>query len=444
MSVIDQQYLKKHPKSAELHRQSDGAFPDGVTHDTRYVVPFPVFMSHGAGPLKWDVDGNEYVDYVSGHGALILGHSHPTVVAAVAEQMARGTHLGGNTEAELRWANAVKALMPSVEKVRFNSSGTEATMMAMRLARAYTGKNKIIKFQDHFHGWHDYANAGSDGGTGGIPASTWDAMVVLPGGDVSIVEDTLARDNDIAGLIMEPTGAHMGQYPFHVPEFMQQIREVTQRHGVVLIFDEVVTGFRLSTGGAQGLFGVQPDLTTMAKIVAGGLPGGAVGGSAEIVDMIAHRGDPAWDNTRRVAHQGTFNANPLSAVAGATVLEMLVGGAVNQRADAAAARLKAGLNDVLTKMEVPGVAYGNGTLVHLGFGLECDSEEVWKLTSKEISGAAKPGAPQGFKRAMINAGVDVMGGRGFIVSSVHTDEHVDRTLNSFEECLANLREDNLV
>lgn len=444
MSVINEEYLKKHPKSAELHRQSDAAFPDGVTHDTRYVMPFPVFMAEASGPLKWDVDGNEYVDYVSGHGALILGHSHPAVVEAVSAQMAKGTHLGGNTEAELRWANAVKALMPSVEKVRFNSSGTEATMMAMRLARAYTGKNKIIKFADHFHGWHDYANAGSDGAIGGIPSSTWDAMLVLTPGDVGLVEETLQRDKDVAAVIMEPTGAHMGQYPLHVPEFLNQIREVTQRYGVLLIFDEVVTGFRLSTGGAQLLFGVQPDLTTMAKIVAGGLPGGAVGGRADIVDMIAHRGDPDWDNSRRVAHQGTFNANPLSATAGATVLEMLVGGDVNKRTDVAALRLKTGLNEVLTKMEVQGVAYGNGSLIHIGFGLECDPDEVWKLSSKEIGRAAKPGAPQGFKLAMLNAGIDVMGGRGFIVSSVHTEAHVDRTLDSFEECLSNMRRDNLL
>ena len=219
MSVIDEKYLLNHPKSAELFQEASDVFADGVTHDTRYVMPFPLVMTHGRGPLKWDVDGNEYVDYVCGHGSLILGHSHPAITLAVAEQVNRGTHLGGNTELELRWAKAIRELVPSVEKLRFHSSGTEATMMAMRLARAYTGRNKIVKFQDHFHGWHDYASAGSDGGIGGIPASTWESMIVLPSGDINAVEETLGADGDVAAVIAEPTGAHMGQYPFGCPVF---------------------------------------------------------------------------------------------------------------------------------------------------------------------------------------------------------------------------------
>ncbi|MCZ6867788.1 MAG: aminotransferase class III-fold pyridoxal phosphate-dependent enzyme [Chloroflexi bacterium] len=444
MATIDQEYLNKHPKSAQLFQESAEVFADGVTHDTRYVTPFPVVMTHASGPTKWDVDDNEYVDYVCGHGALILGHSHPAISSAVAEQVGKGTHLGGNTELELRWAKAIKALVPSVEKLRFHSSGTEATMMAMRLARAYTEKNKVIKFQDHFHGWHDYANAGSDGGIGGIPKATWESMIVLPPGDVSVVEETLARDKDVAALITEPTGAHMGQYPLHVPDFLHQLREVTERYGVLLILDEVVTGFRLSSGGAQVRYGVKPDLTTMAKIVAGGLPGGVVGGKAEVIDMIAHRGDPIWDSTRRVAHPGTFNANPLSAVAGATCLEVLAREPINERADAIADRLRKGLNEVLAKMEVTGVAHGVSSLVLVAFGVESDPEEVWKIPHETLHTAAKPGAPQGFKRAMLNAGVDIMGGRGFIVSAAHREQDVDKTLAAFERCLSSMRQENLV
>ena len=444
MNNIDQEYLSKHQKSARLFQESAEVFADGVTHDTRYVTPFPLVMTHASGPLKWDVDGNEYVDYVCGHGALILGHSHPAIAAAVAEQVGRGTHLGGNTELELRWAKAVKALVPSVEKLRFHSSGTEATMMAMRLARAYTRKNKIVKFQDHFHGWHDYASAGSDGGTGGIPKATWESMIVLPSGDIAALEDTLARDSDIAAVISEPTGAHMGQYPLHVPDYLHQLREVTESFGVLMILDEVVTGFRLSSGGAQVRYGVKPDLTTMAKIVAGGLPGGVVGGRADIIDMISHRGDPEWDNTRRVAHPGTFNANPLSAIAGATCLEMLASEAINERADAVADKLKRGLNDVMSKMEVTGVAHGISSLIMVAFGVESEPEEVWKVPHEVLHTAAKPGAAQGFKRGMLNAGVDIMGGRGFIVSASHGDGEVDRTLAAFEQCLAAMRQDNLV
>ena len=211
-----------------------------------------------------------------------------------------------------------------------------------------------------------------------------------------------------------------------------------------MVLDEVVTGFRLSRGGAQVRYGVTPDLTTMAKIVAGGLPGGAVGGKAEIIDMIAHRGDVNWDNTRRVAHPGTFNANPMSAVAGATCLEKLAKEPINHQADKMADRLRTGLNEALAKLETPGVAYGVSSLVMVAFGIESEPEELWKIPADKLHAAGKPGAPQGFKRAMLNAGVDIMGGRGFIVSAVHTEKDVDRTLLAFEECLTKMRSDDLV
>ena len=280
MPTILEEYVAKHHGSARRYAEASQLFPSGVTHDNRYAEPFPLYMTHGLGPRKWDVDGNEYIDYVSGHGALLLGHSHPDIAAAVAYQIARGTHLGACTEEEVRWAKAIKALMPAVEKLRFHSSGTEATLMAMRLARAYTGKSKIIKLRNHFHGWHYYAMAGSDRPAPGIPPASWGSMVVVPAGDLGAVEQVLGRDADVAGLILEPTGAHYGQLPFDIPNYLKGLRELTARHGVVLIFDEVVTGFRASPGGAQVRYGVAPDLTTLAKIVAGGLPGGAVAGKA--------------------------------------------------------------------------------------------------------------------------------------------------------------------
>ena len=267
-------------------------------------------MTHGAGPRKWDVDGNEYIDYVSGHGSLLLGHSHPAITDAVSKQILRGTHLGGSTDEEMRWARAIKALMPAVDKVRFHSSGTEATLMAMRLARAFTGKNKVIKLQDHFHGWHDYAMAGSDRPAAGVPETTWQSMVVVPSGDLGAVEDALNRDQDIAALILEPTGAHMGQLPFDTPNFLDGLRDLTEQHGVVLIFDEVVTGFRASPGGAQTRYDIRPDLTTMAKIVAGALPGGAVGGKAEIIDMIASPRRPGVGQPAPVSPPGHFQRQP--------------------------------------------------------------------------------------------------------------------------------------
>ena len=444
MTTILEQYIAKHPGSAERYREAVGIFPGGVTHDNRYAEPFPLYITHGQGPRKWDVDGNEYIDYVSGHGALILGHSHPAIADAVAEQIRRGTHLGACTDEELRWARAIMALMPAIERVRFHSSGTEATLMAMRLARAYTGRNKVIKLQDHFHGWHDYAMAGSDRPAPGIPAESWGSMIIVPAGDLDAVQQAMERDKDIAAIILEPTGAHYGQLPFDVPVYLAGLRQLCDQHGVALIFDEVVTGFRASPGGAQTLYGVTPDLTTMAKIVAGALPGGAVGGKADIVDMIAQRGDPNWDNTERVYHPGTFNANPLSAVAGATCLETIAAEPINARADAMAARLKAGLNEVFTRMEVGGHAYGVASMIHFTLAEGDFDNEFGPDVNSRIKAAAATPAVTGIKRGLQNQGIDIMGRDAFLVSATHTEADIDTTLAAFEATLAQVRAEGLV
>ena len=334
--------------------------------------------------------------------------------------------------------------MPAVEKLRFDSSGTEATLMAMRLARAYTGRNKIIKLQDHFHGWHDYAMAGSDRSSPGIPDASWESMVIVPPGDLAAVEDVLNRDKDIAGLILEPTGAHYGQLPFDTPNYLKGLRELTEQHGVILIFDEVVTGFRASRGGTQVRYGISPDLTTMAKIVAGGLPGGAVGGKADIVDMIAHRGDPEWDNHHRVYHPGTFNANPLSATAGATALEMIATQPLNQQADAMAARLKSGINELFGKMEVAGHAHGIASMIHVVLA-DCDCDrEICSMPHNQIREAIGSAATTGLKRGLQNLGVDIMGRDSFLVSATHTEREIDQTLEAFQSTLEAIRAEGLV
>ena len=444
MTTILEEYIAKHPGSAQRYQESVATFPGGVTHDTRYATPFPLFMTHGAGPRKWDVDGHEYVDYVSGHGALLLGHSHPAIAEAVSRQIRRGTHLGASTDEELRWARAIKALVPSIEKLRFHSSGTEATLMAMRLARAYTGKDKVIKLQDHFHGWHDYAMAGSDRSAPGIPESSMGTMIVVPPGDLAAVEDVLARDAGIAALILEPTGAHYGQMPYDTPAYLKGLRQLTAHYGVILIFDEVVTGFRASPGGAQVRYGVSPDLTTMAKIVAGGLPGGAVGGKADIIDMIAHRGDPEWDNSRRVYHPGTFNANPLSAAAGAAALEMIAAQPINRQADAMAARLKAGLNEILGRLEIPGHVHGIASMLHVVLAdCDCDRESCL-MPHAQIAAAAASPAATAMKRGLQNRGVDIMGRDAFLVSAVHNEGDIDQTIEIFGETMAAVRAEGLI
>ena len=221
-----------------------------------------------------------------GNGALIMGHSSPEVIAAVTAQAGRGTHLAGATTHEVRYAEAVKRLMPSLERVHFTSTGTESTLLAFRLARAYTGKTKIVKFHEHFHGWHDYATLDAGQATGGVPQAVLDTMIVA-NADAAEVNRILSENDDIAAVVVESNGAYFGTHPLQNPNFLQDLREITTRHGVVFIMDEVITGFRLSPGGAQVRWDLEPDLTTMAKIMGGGQPSAAVGGKADIMELMA-------------------------------------------------------------------------------------------------------------------------------------------------------------
>ena len=438
MATIVERYAQKFRTSGELAEKAKSVIPGGG-HQSRAVHPFPIFVDEGRGALKWDVDGNELVDYMMGYGSLLLGHAHPTVTEAVAKRLELGTHMGTPTSLEIRWAELVKSLIPSAELVRFTASGTEATLLAIRLARGFTGKRKLVKFREHYHGWHDYVSPGSGINTQvGIPGEALSTVVVLEP-EVAALEQLLAEDDEVAAVIMEPTGGHWGQFPLPNPGFLEGVREATARHGVVMIMDEVVCGFRISRGGAQGAFGVLPDLTTMAKIVAGGLPSGAVAGNAEIMDQLGTE-----DPDRRLAHPGTYIANPVSATAGIATLEIVESEPVNEQADAAATRLKQGLNDALTRMEVAGHIHGVASVVHIVLGVECDCGGGICTTphSKLAEAAAK--ASQPLKMAMLNEGVDVMGGIGFMLSTAHGDEEIGRTVDAFERSLAALRDERVV
>ncbi|HIE30380.1 TPA: aminotransferase class III-fold pyridoxal phosphate-dependent enzyme, partial [Candidatus Poribacteria bacterium] len=311
-SLLDM-YENAFPNSRKLYQKASTLFPNGVTHDGRYLQPYPIYVERAKGSKKWDVDGREYIDYWSGHGALLLGHGREEVVKAVTEQVALGTHLGACHRKEVEWAELVIDMVPSAEKVRFTSSGTEATLMAIRLSRTFTGKNKLLKFAGHFHGWHDQvilgANPPYETPPPGIIKEVVDTTVIRPPNDIEAVEKTLQTDNDIAGVIIEPTGGGFGTIPTG-GEFLKQLREVTSRYSVILIFDEVISGFRVAPGGAQEYYNVTPDLTTLAKILAGGLPGGAVAGRNDIMELLENRKDPEWKSNKKMPHPGTFNANP--------------------------------------------------------------------------------------------------------------------------------------
>ena len=447
-TILDS-YRRAHPGSQKLYEESLRTFPSGVTHDIRYTSPFPIFVERARGSRKWDVDGNEYVDYVMGHGALFLGHAQPQITQAVAEQAAKGTHYGANHRLELEWGRLVQKLVPSAEEVRFTSSGTEATLMAVRLARAYTGRDKLLKFDHHFHGWHDYVvgvrGAESESPhSAGVPAATLGNTISVAQNDISLVEERLA-DGDYAAVILEPTGASWGTSPIH-EGFLMELREVTARHNTVLIFDEVVTGFRVSPGGVQARSGVTPELTTTAKILAGGLPGGAVAGKADILSMLEFRDDAGWNAGLRVAHPGTFNANPLSAAAGSTMLSLVASGEHHRHADHLNERLIPALNDVLDRAGIFGRVYGLASYFHILLGKDVPKARhgiEWPAEAGQpprTSGAVVAA----LKRGMLNHGVDLMGGSGGFTSGVHTDEDIDLTAEAFDATVHEMRKEGLL
>jgi glutamate-1-semialdehyde 2,1-aminomutase len=247
-------YQERTTGSARLYAEAIGRFPSGISHNIRHQYPHPLYVERAMGARKWDVDGNEYVDYFVGHGALILGHGHADVTEAAEAQLRAGTHFGASHPLEVTWAGLIQSLLPSAGRVRFTASGTEATLLALRLARAHTGRTKILRFKGHFHGWHDHMVTGYGGHFDGTPApgvlaDVVAAAITVAPGDTVATRDAFDANPDIAAVIIEPTGAHFGRTPLD-PAFLEFLRAETAARGIVLIFDEVVTGFRIAPGGA--------------------------------------------------------------------------------------------------------------------------------------------------------------------------------------------------
>jgi glutamate-1-semialdehyde 2,1-aminomutase len=445
MTILDE-FSARFAGSRALHEKARAVLPGGLTHDIRYMRPFPLFIDRAAGSRKWDVDGHELICYHMGHGALLLGHSHPAIVRAAAEQAGRGMHYGGEHPLEVDWAAQIVSMVPSAERVRFTSSGTEASMLALQLARAATGREKVLKFAYHFHGWHDAAYVGVDvpdahPSTGGSQ-HTSESVVLAPVNDAAFAERALAADPDIAAVILEPSGASWGTIP--LPDgVLERLRAATSRHGALLIFDEVITGFRWAPGGVQEISGVTPDLTVLAKIVAGGMPGGAVAGRAAVMERLEFRDDPGW---RKVKHPGTHNAHPVSAAAGLTCLRLVADGAAQRRADEVASQLRRGFNDILRRLDVPGVAYGQSSGFHLVLGHGAAPDGDVRDPGLEPA-LLKHGLPDELSPSlhcgMLLEGVHLFHGRG-LVSAVHDERDVEQTLNAFEKTLRRMQAEALL
>ncbi len=400
----------------------------------RSVGGQPIVFDRVKGPYAWDVDGNRFIDYVGSWGPAICGHAHPEVTAALQETLEKGTSFGAPCELENQLAEMVIEAVPSVEMVRFVNSGTEACMAVLRLMRAFTGRDKVIKFEGCYHGHADMflVKAGSGVATlglpdsPGVPRSTTSNTLTAPYNDLEAVKDLFAENQDaISGVILEPVVGNAG---FITPEpgFLEGLRELTKENGALLVFDEVMTGFRISYGGAQARFGVTPDLTTMGKVIGGGLPVGAYGGRAEIMAMVAPAG-PMYQ-------AGTLSGNPLAMTAGIKTLELLKQEGTYERLEASTQRLILGIIEAAQGAGIP--ITGNSISAMFGFYL-CEGPvrnfEEAKSTDTEIFGK--------LHRAMLERGVYLAPSAfeaGF-TSLAHSEDDIDVTLQAFKESFASIK-----
>lgn len=442
-----QKYRKDQSVSKGLYERAVEVFPSGVTHDSRFLTPFPIYVNRALGVKKWDVDGREYIDYWMGHGSLILGHGHADVLNAIHRQLDRGAHYGACHELEVEWGEEIVALAPSAEKVRFTASGTEATLLAIRLARSYTGKRKIVRFAGHFHGWHDSVSIGifppfDLPNSSGIPEEVLKLTFVLPPDDLQKVEDQLRKDHDVACVILEPSGGFSGAFPL-TGDYLKALRQITEKFGVVLIFDEVISGFRYAPGGAQEYYGVTSDLSCFAKILAGGLSGGAVAGRKKIMEYLEFKEDPQWNRKKKILHPGTFNANPISAAAGLETLKIIAQGQVIPKANENGQNIRNILNEVIDRHEINWCAHGEHSIVHIVMNHRCPKQGVCDrgrcTYDYRLLYQKDPLLLTMFRSAMLGEGVDCIGDHWWI-SCLHKDGVVEKTGDAFEQTIKILKE----
>ncbi|MEL7668869.1 glutamate-1-semialdehyde 2,1-aminomutase [Methanobacterium sp.] len=414
-------------KSEELFKEAQNYLPGGVNSPVRAYKPYPFFAKEAKGSKIIDVDGNSYIDYCLAYGPLVLGHANEKIIGKVAEQLKIGSAYGVPTENEIKLAKLVIKKVPCAEMVRFVNSGTEATMSAIRLARAATSKKKIIKFEGSYHGAHDYVLVKSGSGAAGLPDSpgvpedTTKNTVLIPFNDKEAVVDLIEREkNDIAAIIVEPIMGNVGFIP-PKEDYLKFLREMTGQNNIILIFDEVITGFRIAEGGAQEYFGVTPDLVTFGKILGGGFPIGALAGKKEIMEMIAPAGT--------VYQAGTFNGNPVSITAGLAMLNQL-----NDNFYAESKRkgkmIRTGIQDILSDNNLNFKISGLSSMFQLYF----TDKEVYDYISAKSADTEKFNQ---YFQTLLKNGVFIPPSQFecCFISSMHDNEDIQKTLEAVEKAI---------
>lgn len=441
---VEPQFLLELRRSEAIYEEAKKILPSGASSNVRIHKhePFPVIFDHGKGSRVWDIDGNEYVDYLLAYGPLILGHCHPSVVNAIKEQIQKGTMFGTTTELEVEVARKIASMVPGAEMVSFSNSGTEATMEAVRIARAFTGRDKILKFEGHYHGHHDYVLYSVESPSSvagledaptklpfypGIPEGVSHTVIVAPWNNLSALERTLKKHaNDIAAVIMEPVMGSSGVIP-PSDGYLKGARELTQKYDVLMIFDEVLTGFRIGKGGAQEYFGVNADLACFAKALGNGAPIAAITGRRDVMGMIG---------PGKIGYGGTYNANPLSLAVCKATLDVLSKneGEAFTRMNSITKKLMDGLQQTCEKAVHDAVVQGIGSMFQLYFtrlkkigsyrqSLQCDYEKF-----------------KDFREMMLERGVYFHpdGTERLMLSVVHTNEDIEKTLSATEDSIKRL------
>lgn len=427
----------RNERSRELFARAQKVIPGGVNSPVRAfkgVGGQPIFIARAEGSTIWDVDGNRYVDFVGSWGPMILGHAHPAVVEATKTAVERGSSYGAPTEAEVKLAELVVERVPSVQKVRLVSSGTEATMSAIRVARGFTGRDDIVKFDGCYHGHADFllAKAGSGVATfdlpdsPGVPSDFTKHTLTLPYNDLDAVKRLFAeRGSQIACVILEPVTGNMGVIP-PAPGFLEALREITKQHGALLVFDEVMTGFRLHASGAQGLYDITPDLSAFGKVIGGGMPLAAYGGKMEIMSRVAPEGP--------IYQAGTLSGNPCAVAAGMTTLKQLGAPGTYERLDQISKRITDGLASAMSEAKQSGRIQRVGSMFTLFFN---DGSPLRNFAEVKTADHAKFAR---FFHGMLERGVYLppSGYEAAFVSLAHTDEDIERTLEAARSVLAAL------